>query len=568
MAYGVDFSRYREPKRAAIDLDLGPLVATCMTRCISCTRCVRFITEVAGVPEMGQTGRGEDSEITSYLGRMLTSEMQGNVIDLCPVGALTSKPYAFTARPWELTKTESIDVMDALGLEHPRRRQGARGDADPAAQPRRGERGVAGRPVALHLGRAAAAAAGPALRARGRAARGRRPGREAFAAIAAAAKGKKVAGLVGDLVSTEAAFALKALVEGLGGTVECRTDGAALPAGNRSGYAGTATIADIDAARRILLVGTNPRVEAPVLNARIRKAWLHGARGRADRRGGRPHLSATSISAPAARRSRRSSGASGDDEVKAAPTLVIVGQGALTGADGAGGARRRRWRFCEATARSSWCCTPRRSRVGAMDLGCVTEGGVAAALGRGGGLQPRGGRDRHARRAVRGLPGQPWRPRGAPGRRDPAGGGLGGGAGRSSSTPRGGRRWRTAPASRRARRGRTGRSCGRCRRQLGTALPFDSLAALRAAMVAAVPHLGAIDRVPENAWTPARAGGYVRGRFRLGRCGEHYPREPGPAGERGDGGSGAARAASAPTRWRRSRGWTSASSPTASGSSC
>ncbi len=115
MAYGVDFCRYREPKRAAIDPDLGPLVETCMTRCISCTRCVRFITEVAGVPELGQTGRGEDSEITSYLGAMLTSELQGNVIDLCPVGALTSKPYAFTARPWELSKTESIDVMDALG---------------------------------------------------------------------------------------------------------------------------------------------------------------------------------------------------------------------------------------------------------------------------------------------------------------------------------------------------------------------------------------------------------------------------------------------------------------------
>ena len=115
MAYGVDFSRYREPKRAAVDPDLGPLVGTQMTRCISCTRCVRFTTEVAGVSEMGQTGRGEDSEITSYLGQMLTSELQGNVIDLCPVGALTSKPYAFTARPWELKKTESIDVMDALG---------------------------------------------------------------------------------------------------------------------------------------------------------------------------------------------------------------------------------------------------------------------------------------------------------------------------------------------------------------------------------------------------------------------------------------------------------------------
>jgi NADH-quinone oxidoreductase subunit G len=115
MAYGVDFSRYREPKRASDDLNLGPLVATKMTRCISCTRCVRFTTEVAGITQMGQTGRGEDSEITSYLNMTLDSNLQGNIIDLCPVGALTSKPYAFTARPWELTKTETIDVMDALG---------------------------------------------------------------------------------------------------------------------------------------------------------------------------------------------------------------------------------------------------------------------------------------------------------------------------------------------------------------------------------------------------------------------------------------------------------------------
>ena len=115
MAYGVDFSRFREAKRAVDDLDLGPLVETHMTRCISCTRCVRFTTEVAGITQMGQTGRGEDAEITSYLNETLASELQGNIIDLCPVGALVSKPYAFTARPWELTKTESIDVMDALG---------------------------------------------------------------------------------------------------------------------------------------------------------------------------------------------------------------------------------------------------------------------------------------------------------------------------------------------------------------------------------------------------------------------------------------------------------------------
>ena len=115
MAYGVDFSRFREAKRASDDLDLGPLVETHMTRCISCTRCVRFTTEVAGGSQMGQTGRGEDSEITSYLGETLESNLQGNIIDLCPVGALTSKPYSFTARPWELSKTETIDVMDALG---------------------------------------------------------------------------------------------------------------------------------------------------------------------------------------------------------------------------------------------------------------------------------------------------------------------------------------------------------------------------------------------------------------------------------------------------------------------
>jgi NADH-quinone oxidoreductase subunit G len=115
MAYGVDFSRFREAKRATEDLDLGPLVETHMTRCISCTRCVRFTSEVAGITQMGQTGRGEDAEITSYLGETLQSNLQGNIIDLCPVGALTSKPYSFTARSWELKKTETIDVMDAMG---------------------------------------------------------------------------------------------------------------------------------------------------------------------------------------------------------------------------------------------------------------------------------------------------------------------------------------------------------------------------------------------------------------------------------------------------------------------
>src|SRR5205823_2163107 len=115
MGYGFDRSRYHENKRAVPDKELGPLVKTVMNRCIHCTRCIRFATEVAGVPELGAIGRGEDMEITTYLESAMTSELQGNVVDLCPVGALTSKPYAFVARPWELNKTESIDVMDALG---------------------------------------------------------------------------------------------------------------------------------------------------------------------------------------------------------------------------------------------------------------------------------------------------------------------------------------------------------------------------------------------------------------------------------------------------------------------
>ena len=136
MAYGVDGSRFKENKRAVEDKYIGPLVKTIMTRCIHCTRCIRFSAEVAGVPELGATGRGEDMEITTYLERAMTSELQGNVIDLCPVGALTSKPYAFQARPWELTKTESIDVMDAVGACDPPRYPRPRGHAHPAAAQR------------------------------------------------------------------------------------------------------------------------------------------------------------------------------------------------------------------------------------------------------------------------------------------------------------------------------------------------------------------------------------------------------------------------------------------------
>ncbi len=276
MAYGVDFSRFREPKRAVEDLDLGPLVETHMTRCISCTRCVRFTTEVAGITQMGQTGRGEDSEITSYLGETLNSNMQGNIIDLCPVGALVSKPYAFTARPWELTKTESIDVMDALGSNI---RVDTKGREVMRFLPRNhdgvNEEWISDKTRFVWDGLRRQRLDKPYIRENGKLRPASWP--EALTKAAEAMKGKKVAGLVGDLAPTEAAYALKALIEGQGGNVECRTDGAKLPAGNRSGYVGTAAIEDIDTADKILLIGTNPREEAPVLNARIRKAWSNGA---------------------------------------------------------------------------------------------------------------------------------------------------------------------------------------------------------------------------------------------------------------------------------------------------
>src|SRR6056297_2047027 len=273
MAYGVDFSRFREPKRATDDLDLGPLVETHMTRCISCTRCVRFTTEVAGITQMGQTGRGEDSEITSYLGETLDSNLQGNIIDLCPVGALVSKPYAFTARPWELSKTESIDVMDALGSNI---RVDTKGREVMRFLPRNhdgvNEEWISDKTRFVWDGLRRQRLDRPYIRENGKL----RPASwaEALGAAAKALKGRKVAGLVGDLAPVEAAWSLRRMVEGLDGKVECRVDGAKLDPSDRSAYAGTAAIEDIGAARRILLIGTDPRTEAPVLNSRIRQAWM------------------------------------------------------------------------------------------------------------------------------------------------------------------------------------------------------------------------------------------------------------------------------------------------------
>src|SRR4051794_8496428 len=280
MAYGVDTSRYAENKRAVEDKYIGALVKTSMNRCIHCTRCIRFSTEVAGVPELGAIGRGEDMEITTYLEHAMSSELQGNVVDLCPVGALVSKPYAFTARPWELSKTESVDVMDAVGSAI---RIDTRGREVMRIQPRLNEaineEWISDKTRHVVDGLRTQRLDHPYIRQNGRLRPATWP--EAFAAIAARMRGAKperVGALAGDLCTVEEMFALKELMTRLGVVnLECRQDGAALdPSWGRAAYLFNPTIAGIDQADALLIVGANPRREAAVLNARIRKRWRAG----------------------------------------------------------------------------------------------------------------------------------------------------------------------------------------------------------------------------------------------------------------------------------------------------
>ena len=281
MAYGFDASRFQDNKRAVEDKYLGPLIGTFMTRCIHCTRCVRFMTEVAGVEELGAIGRGEDMEITTYLERGILSNLSGNVVDLCPVGALTSKPYAFMARPWELTKTPSIDVTDALGSAI---RVDARGREVLRILPRVNEaineEWISDKARHVWDGLRTQRLDRPYVRRNGRL----EPASwdEAFRVIAGKLKGlggARFGAIAGDLAACEEMFALKLLAEQLGSpNIDCRQDGAALdPALGRATYIFNSTIAGIDQADAFLLVGTDPRKEAPVLNARILKR-THQAR--------------------------------------------------------------------------------------------------------------------------------------------------------------------------------------------------------------------------------------------------------------------------------------------------
>ncbi|HEY2753563.1 NADH-quinone oxidoreductase subunit NuoG [Phenylobacterium sp.] len=280
MGYGRDDSRYADNKRAVEEKFMGPLIKTVMTRCIQCTRCVRFITEVAGVPEIGLISRGEDVEITTYLDKAVSSELSANIIDLCPVGALTSKPYAFNARPWELKKTESVDVMDALGSAI---RVDARGSAVLRVLPRVNEdineewisdktryavdglsRQRLDRPYIRQGGKLRAATWSEAL--------------EAVAGKLKATAPDRVGVIAGDLQDAESMKAALDLFRGLGvQSTDCRQDGMALGSGPRQSWLFNSTLAGIENADVVLLVGVNPRLEAPVLNARLRKRWLAGA---------------------------------------------------------------------------------------------------------------------------------------------------------------------------------------------------------------------------------------------------------------------------------------------------
>ena len=277
LGYGGDASRFDDNKRAVEEKHMGPLVKTIMTRCIHCTRCVRFATEVAGVPEIGAIGRGEDMEITTYLEAALDSEMSGNVIDLCPVGALTSKPYAYTARPWELKKTETIDVMDAVGSSI---RVDTRGREAMRIMPRNhddvNEEWLSDKSRFVWDGLNTQRLDTPYVRRDGKLTAS--TWNDAFAVIAEKINGKadKLAAIAGDLVCAEGQFALKSLMDNLGSPhLDCRQDGAKL-SGPRANYLFNTTIAGIEEADALLIIGANPRVEAPVLNSRIRKRFMMG----------------------------------------------------------------------------------------------------------------------------------------------------------------------------------------------------------------------------------------------------------------------------------------------------
>ncbi len=338
--YGRGTSRFEENKRSVQDKYMGPLIKTQMTRCIHCTRCIRFSSDVAGVAELGATGRGEHMEVGTYVEKALTSELSGNLVDICPVGALTSRPYAFTARPWELKKTESIDVMDAVGSNI---RVDSRQNTVLRVLPRLNEdineEWISDKTRHACDGLRTQRLDRPYIRRNGKLEEASWP--EALSAVAAKLKSttaERIAAIAGDMACVESMFALKALLTSLGvANLDCRQDNAKLDAGDRAAYLFNTGIAAIEQADLIVLAGTNPRHEATIINARIRKTWLQGklkvyAIGektdltyKTEWLGNNPHLlndiaSGKHALAEALRKAER--------------PMVIVGQGALARPDG------------------------------------------------------------------------------------------------------------------------------------------------------------------------------------------------------------------------------------------
>ncbi|WP_426163353.1 NADH-quinone oxidoreductase subunit NuoG [Sandarakinorhabdus sp. DWP1-3-1] len=383
LAYGKGFTRYQENKRAVTEKFMGPLVKTAMTRCIHCTRCVRFAEEVAGVEEIGAIGRGENMQITTYLEKAVTSEVSGNIIDLCPVGALTSKPYAFQARPWELKKTDGIDVMDALGSNIV---FGSRGPAVMRVTPRINdyvnEEWLSDKARFACDGLSERRLDRPYVRVGGKLKAASWV--EAFAAIKtglAGVPGDAIAGIVGDLAAVEDMVALKDLLATLGSTrIESRQDGARFPTAARGDYLFNSGLPGIEDADVVLLVGTDPRREAPLLNVRLRKKASRG-------------LSRVFGIGPAVDLTYDMSWL-GDDAAllgsvpaalaealgKAERPAIIVGMGALRTPGLYESARALAAKY--EVVRDGWngwnLLHTAAARVGALDLGLSVDGGVAA----------------------------------------------------------------------------------------------------------------------------------------------------------------------------------------------
>lgn len=511
MAYGVDSSRFAENKRAVEDKYIGPLVRTSMNRCIHCTRCVRFTTEVAGVPDLGAIGRGEDMEITTYLERAMRSEMQGNVADLCPVGALTHKPQAFHARPWEMTKTESVDVMDAAGSNI---RIDTRGREVMRILPRVhedvNEEWISDKTRYVWDGLKTQRLDRPFVRRDGRLVPA--SWSEAFEAVAAkvkAVKPDRIGAIIGDLASVEEAFALKDLIGRLGSaSIDCRQDGAALdPALGRASYLFNPSIAGIEQADAILLVGTDPRHEASVINARIRKRWRAGGL-KVGLIGARVDLTYPYVHLGAGPESlaQVAAGSAFADVLRAAERpMVIVGQGALARPDGAAIlALAARTALQVGAVKEGWTgfgvLHSAAARVGALDVGCVPGAGgkdAAALAGAGGAdlvvllgadeidvapgafvVYVGSHGDRGAHRADVILPGAAYPEKSGlyvntEGRVQ---------AGNRAAFPPGEARedWAILRA---------------LSEVLGHKLPYDTLKALRQALIGAYPHLGRLDQV-------------------------------------------------------------------------